>query len=144
MRYLRAFFKALWLTLKGETIQPPEQHPKLRAWMRTSAAAGQAALQAATAAGYDTDKRKAVKLRADGRETDMDTVLRAVLYHTQQEYPHLLEQADEHALTAIYATNLNDQYLVTQLQEALNDPVLSNGMAALVEQLAAIPSSQDT
>lgn len=146
MRTIRAFFKALQMTLRGESL-PPHPHASLLDWLQQADIRVQAVYSTAKQTGYETEKRQQIRLKLDGRDTNMETVLRSVAFHVREEYPHLLANLTEHSLTAIYAANLNDQYHVARLREhaALADaPALQQAVAALGDHLNAIPPGSET
>jgi hypothetical protein len=121
-RVIRAFFKALMMTLRGEAIQPPEErYPNLSEWVE-----------------------RGQKLRINRRDISAETILAAVQHNMHTEYPRLLDARIEHNLTTLYAMNMNDQYRVTQLAQAddLPDPVKEK-IAHLRDHLNNIPSSQN-
>ncbi|NJL56985.1 hypothetical protein HC928_18910, partial [bacterium] len=72
------------------------------------------------------------------------TVLAAVAYHVDTEYPHLLHDPAQHSLTAIYASNLNDQYAVARLRdlEDVRGTALAAALQRLDEHLSAIPPAE--
>jgi hypothetical protein len=91
MRYLRAFFTALSLTLQGKTIEsPPSRYPNLQAWLTEGQSLIKAAYASAEAAGINEAARKAMSLRLDGRTWSMELVLSSVRFHMLTEYPSLL------------------------------------------------------
>lgn len=141
-RYIRAFFTALKMTLRGETAPPPPYAP-LRAWINEASQRVQAVFAAADAAGLDHGRRQKLMLKLDGRATSLQTVLATVAYHVDTEYPHLLRDLDQHSVTAIYAGNLNDQYAVARLceLEAVQDSGLAAALQRLRDHLTAIPPS---
>jgi len=142
MRYVRAFFIASWLTLRGEKPEPRPYAPLL-AWMEKTDALVKAVFEAADEHGVGKTTREQIKLTIDGRPRSMQTILAGVAYHVTQEYPYLLENFTEHTITAIYASNLNDQYGVMRLNEsdAIEAVPVKSALAALNAHLKAIPPS---
>jgi hypothetical protein len=146
MRVIRAFFLALWLTLRGTPIQPKpvvSKYPSLEAWITVGLQRVVTVERIADKADIPQDKRKAVKLRLEGRDISMETILTAVHHNLTREYPLLLKTDIEHNLTTLYALNLNDQYRVAQLLNApdiANTPI-QNALYALSEHLKNIPPS---
>src|SRR5690606_4937402 len=114
MRYLRAFVSALQLTIRGER---PVLSPQaaLAAWMNQSAALVDAALSAADSEGLDQAARRNRTLSAEGRRTNMEAILATVRFHALEEFPHLLSNFSQTSITAIYATNVNDRFLISKL-----------------------------
>ncbi len=145
MRYVRAFFKTVQLTMQGRQIQPIEvRYPKLTAWVDEGRQLSLRAFQVAEAHGWPQPKREALHLKLDGRDTSMEVILGAVRHNFTMEYPRLLDALIEHNLTTLYALNLNDQYRVTQLAQAeeLPQPV-GAAIHALGEHLSNIPPSNE-
>ncbi|MFQ3646057.1 MAG: hypothetical protein SNJ54_08910 [Anaerolineae bacterium] len=145
MRVIRAFFKALWLTLQGKTYTPapkPPRYPLLEAWRAEGVQRLYAALSAADKTGLDEAARRAFTLTLDSRPISMETILRAVEHNLTREYPLLMETRIEHNLTTLYALNLNDRYRAAQLAAALSDDPARAAVQRLSEHLDAIPSSQ--
>jgi hypothetical protein len=146
MRVIRAFFLALWLTLRGKPIQPKpvvSKYPSLEAWIAVGLQRVVTIERIADKADMPQDKRKAIKLRLEGRDIAMETILSAVHHNLTREYPLLLKSEIDHNLTTLYALNLNDQYRVAQLLNApdiANTPV-QNAVYALSEHLKNIPPS---
>jgi hypothetical protein len=144
MRYLRAFFTALSLTLQGKTIaSPPSRYPHLQAWLSEGQNLIKASYSAAEAAGLDEAARKAMRLRLDGRAWSMELVLSSVRFHMLTEYPSLLKSNNEHTLTTFYALNLDDQYRVSQLANQDLPPAVQAAMQSLASHLQNIPSSKN-
>ncbi len=147
MRYVRAFFKALVLTARGETIDAPvvqSPYPKLDAWLDEARAQVEAVYRAAKDAAYDESARKAHTITIDGRATSAETIIAGVRYHLNEEYPYMLQNPTPHTLTGIYATNVNDQFAVSKLAEDERLPTeVEKSMRALVHHLGSIPPSND-
>jgi hypothetical protein len=144
MHNLRAFFEALRLTLRGETIQSPAERkfPVLFKWMKDGQAHLTAIEKHMAQANLSAAAAEQITIHVDGRDMSMKTVLEAVRYHLGDEYPYLLENVTDHSLTALYAANLNDQYWVQMLAQSDDLPEsLSQPMTALSDHLSAIPSS---
>jgi hypothetical protein len=146
MRYVRAFFGALWLTLQGKIYTPPtppSKYPKLDEWLRVAEQRLITVFRIADKQGITEDKRKTIKLVLDRRDITMETILQSVQHNLAREYPLLIKTEYDHTLTTLYALNLNDQYRVSQLQNAseiANTP-LQNAVFALAEHLKNIPPS---
>ena len=140
-RAIRAFFTALRMTLRGETLPPPADQP-LWEWMQRIENRVDVVVAAAESAHIDRPARQAFMVRADGRAINMETILAAIRHHVTEEYPYLLRHTTGHHLTAIYASNMNDHYRVTQLQaaEKLADSALKAAIADLAAHLENIPN----
>lgn len=140
-RYSRAFFIALKFTLRGQKpplLQVRDQHPQLAAWWDHTIVLTTALESAARAQGIDSVR---LTIRADRRDVSMATILAAVRYHAESEYPYLLAQGDEYGSLTVQATNLNDRYLVMALENAI-DERLKPSVHALSAHLALLPGNQ--
>jgi hypothetical protein len=145
-RYIRAFFLALAMTVRGETPQTPaqKQYPRLFEWMARAQTALDAVFEVAGRAGFDEAARKAVALTVDGRETSVETLLQGIRYHLREEYPYVLRHLTEYSLTGVYAANINDAYWVRTMSEAENVPDdVQASLVSLAEVLEGIPPSND-
>lgn len=141
-KYVRAFFIALRLTLRGQT-PAPAPYTRLDAWITTCEQLVDDVYKAADRAGLDATQRKARKLRLEGRDITMEALLGGVRFHATQEYRYLLRHPTEHSLTAIYASNLNDQFRIARLREQLTEPDLQAALDGLTRHLEAIPPSNE-
>ncbi len=137
-RYLRAFWQALKLTLRGQRLPPPvrERYPQLADWWQGTVEQVAAVEQAAKASGIDMDT---LMIHVDRRDTSMATILAAVRYHAQQEYPYLMRQENQYNPVALNALNLNDRYLILRLAEQVPDPVKAS-IETLQAHLDTLPS----
>ena len=72
-------------------------------------------------------------------------MLDAIHYHTKEEYPYLLQNPVDSHITAIYASNMNDQYAVQVMYstKALQDTEVNQKVEALANHLNAIPPSTE-
>lgn len=143
MRYIKAFFTALSLTLQGKSIEIPEPYPNLQLWLKEAQQLLTAAYAAAEAEKLDLATRKAFSLRLDGRNWSMELVLSSLQFHLSKEYPSLLKSRVEHNLTTLYALNLDDQYRVSKLAAADLPAPLQTTLQALATHLQNIPSSKN-
>ena len=139
MRYLRAFGSALRLTLRGErpVLSPQAQ---LSEWMKRSVELADAALAAADAEGLDQEARRKRTLAAEGRRTNMETILMSVRFHALEEFPHLLSNFSQTSIAAIYATNVNDRFLISKLFDTLEAGALREAVGKIASHLESIPS----
>ncbi|NWF70729.1 MAG: hypothetical protein HXY40_16715 [Chloroflexi bacterium] len=138
MRYVRTFFTAISLTLRG--ARPPEvAHAPLRAWIAQARKLLDGVYAAADANGLPASQRQTLRLRIDKREMAVETLLAALRHHLNEEYPYLLRHPTPHSLTAIYASNLNDRYYISRLAETLTTPALQRALQKLGAHLDAIP-----
>jgi hypothetical protein len=142
LRFIRAFFIALKMTLRGET-PPPLPYQALRDWIEQGQELSQAAVATADESGLDAEQRKTITVIVDGREHSLETILQAVHYHLTTEYPYMLQHLTRHTVTAIYASNMNDQYAVDRVSNVpgLKDNPTGGAVNALRDHLNAIPQS---
>lgn len=145
MRYIRAFFTALSLTLQGKTIAPaPPRYPKLQDWLKRGTELTDAAFSVCEQTGLDEVARRQISLHLDGRNWSMELILSSLRYHLTMEYPSLLQADVEHNITTFYALNIDDQYRVSQLAELDNfQEELREAIRDLAEHLQNIPSSTE-
>lgn len=143
MRYLRALVSAAKLTLRGERLVPSPQS-LLSEWIKRSAGLVAAALEAAEAEGLDQAARRKRTLTAEGRRTNMETILMAVRFHALEEFPHLLSNFSQTSITAIYATNVNDRFLISKLFDTLEPGALRETVGKIASHLESIPSIDNT
>lgn len=143
-RYARAFWKALVLTLRGQTISaPPDKQPQIHAWMRQGAAITERVREAAERTGISIEARRALTLHLDKRDISLETALQTVRHHLTAEYPYLLRHYTRFSVMTIQASNLNDQYLITSFAavETLPTPV-RQALTSLHEHLLALPPAE--
>lgn len=144
MRYVRAFFKAWWLVLRGQAIQPPppvHPYPLLEEWRTMTLKRLETVYRIAEKAQTDF---KRVGVRVDKRDMTAETILGAVRHNLTLEYPLLIASQLEFSLTTLYSLNLNDVYRVGELAktESLQNTPLGNALFALSQQLNAIPPQE--
>lgn len=144
IRYLRAFWVALMMTLRGQT--PGRSHQRLWEWIEGAVPLTQAVNVVAEKNNLTKAQRQQITLKLDGRETSMQTILSAIKHHLTEEYPYLLMNLTEHSITAIYASNMNDQYFMTRLKDtdALQQyPAVQQALNQLSDHLNSIPPSTE-
>jgi hypothetical protein len=137
-RYGRAFLLALRFTLRGQ--KPPllnarSRAPQFAAWLDKTVTLANALESAARAQGIDPAQ---VVARVDRRDLSMATIVAAIRFHAEREYPYLLVQNDEYAPLTVQATNLNDRYRIMQLASIV-DVRLKDSVNALAEHLSILP-----
>lgn len=135
-RVWRALIGALRLTLRGQTAAPSPLVP-LRAWMTQTPPLVTVVLHAAEAAGFDRQTRIVV----EGRRVGVAAVLETIAFHARTEYPALLAQAATHTLAALYATNINDVFLLGRCLEHLPAGEARTAAARLLAHLQAAPQA---
>lgn len=145
MRYIRAFFQALRLTLKGETIDPArDRYPNLHLWLDEARERLATVYRVADAANLDHAAREKIILKLDGRDWSMELVLSSVKFHLDTEFPSLLQTTMEHNLTTLYALHLDDKYRVTQLAQSDDLPTeIRPVVQKFADHFANIPPSTD-
>ncbi len=143
-RYIQAFWGALRMTMRGETIKPAPPPSPLAEWVTEYARRIKTLLEAADQNGLDTTARKQIKLRLDGRQMSLDTVLLSLQFHATEEYTSLLRQGiNQNILNTIYATNMNDHYWVITLAALpeMQKPFFQTLIKALETHLDSIPKT---
>jgi hypothetical protein len=140
IRYARAFFIALRMTLTGQTEPPNARHPQLSAWILEGIKRVDAVYHAADQHRLDKPARQAIIVRIDGRDTSMEVILGTIRHHLDVEYPYLLRDAPRHYLLAIEASNFNDQYWVERLIAAPQvHPSIQTALQQLKTHLDSMP-----
>jgi hypothetical protein len=138
---LKTLWQALIMTIKGE--RPIRRYGKLTDWIEGAGYLSDAILQEAKKQQIDLSLHR---VKVDGRTQSLDTIIKAVNYHTRTEFDYLLKNPTEHTITAIYATNLNDSYAVQRILEIDNiSEQLGADLYQIIKDLArhleAIPPS---
>jgi len=136
MRYVRAFFTALRITLAGDAPQPtPLEH-----WITDA----QRQLDALTKlADQHNIEPQQVMAEIDRRTMSMATIVDIVRFHLTEEYPIMLRHQTSDSLNYIYATNLDDHFRLTRLEAALSTTPLQAAITRLSDHLEAIPRPED-
>lgn len=145
MHYIRTFFKAIQLTIKGETVSPPqERYPNLQVWLDVSREKLEAVYVVAEQNGLDSEARKEIVLQLDGRPWTMDLILSSIQFHLETEFPSLMRSIIEHNLTTLYALHFDDKYRIGKLAESDELPAsMRSVMRDFVQHFDNIPSSND-
>ena len=91
------------------------------------------------AAAQNLDPAKLL-IHADKRDVSMKTILAAVKYHAEREYPYLIVQNDPYSPMTLQAINLNDRYLITELMKK-TDAKVKESIEILSNHLGALPSN---
>lgn len=140
IRYIRAFFRALILTLRGQkppTLEAEEQHADLLAWCRETLVRVNTVNTA-----IEGTNLPPVTMHIEGRDVTLKHALDVLHYHASREYPHLIRSRDPHAILAIQATNMNDQFLVLRLSEYEGLPsAVKTALDSLVQHLTEVPTT---
>ncbi len=139
-RYVRAFWIALKMTLRGETLPPPPDAP-LREWISQGIQRADMVSRLTGQHQIDPDR---VVLHIDMRDVTMTTILRILRYHLTDEYPILLQRPSPQSMTILHATNLDDYHRVSRLEGApeLADSPVQKAVAALALHLESIPKNK--
>lgn len=137
-RVFRAFIGALRLTLSGKTVQP-SPIDRLLEWTKNTPPKVDSVIMLCNQAGLDEAGRKNIQLVVEGRRVNLNTVLLAVKFHAQNEYPMLLKTPDSRSVAAVYGTTVNDTYLVGRFTEALPAGAAQTALKTLLAHLEAIP-----
>lgn len=131
MRYIRAFFKALVLTLRGQRVPAPLPPGAFTDWVRSAQPLLATVYEAAEADPVDPGQ---VTVTIDRRTMTMKVILDTVHHHLHAEYPYILRHPTQNHLATIQAINLNDHYWITRLAQA---PALGDSSRSQLERLAA-------
>ncbi len=143
MRMIRAFLRALVLTLRGESFTPIQFRP-LEAWIEVSLRQLDELIKEADKQGIDLAQRQAMQLKLDGRMTSLELSLQMLRHNLVNEYPRLIRQDDPFSMTVVLSINMNDQYRVGQFaaSEAMATMQLKPLLVALDAHLQNLPSIQ--
>ena len=132
MRMIRAFIKALQMTLRGESIAPSHYQP-LELWIDAGLQSLASIFITADAHGLPLEKRQQIKLKLDGHMTSLEQSLQMVRHNWINEYPKLIQLDDPYTMAVIQSSNMNDQYRVSQF--AMTDEVVSDEIKQALEIL---------
>ena len=138
IRFARAVFQALRMTLRGETLTPAHYRP-LEAWI----AAGLTKLERAEkVAAAELVDLSVLWLKLDGRPTSLETTLKMLRHNLTEEYPRLIRLDDPHSMTVVQSSNLNDQYRIAQFAaaDAVSSPALRRALTDLDAHLQDLPA----
>lgn len=141
MRFARAFFKALSMTLRGETLTPPHYRP-LEAWIREGSHKVTHVVSLADAERIDQQAREALQLKLDGRLTSLEQTLQMARHNLNEEYPRLIRLDDPYSMVVVQSSNMNDQYRVGAFAAAdlIRSADLRRALAELDAHLQALPA----
>jgi len=132
MRMIRAFIKALQMTIRGETITPSHYQP-LEMWIDAGLQTLATIFITADAQGLPLEKRQQLKLKIDGHMTSLEQSLQMVRHNWLNEYPKLIQLDDPYTMMVIQSSNMNDQYRVSRF--AIADEVASDEVKQALETL---------
>jgi len=122
------------MTLRGDS--PP--NASLSEWIEQSARLVDGVIKTANVHRLNI---AGLKVRLDGRDTNVEVVLATIQHHMNEEYPYLLRHTTRNSMNAIHASNLNDVYRVSALIDlaALQDTSLNQSLTRLKAHLENIP-----
>lgn len=145
MHYIRTFFKALQMTIRGETIAIADtRYPNLQTWLMIAREKLDTLYDTAEKSAIDEASRKAIVLQLDGRSWSIELILSSVKFHLEAEYPSLMESIVEHNLTTLYALHFDDKYRISQLAQSEELPEsLRPAMEDFSAHFLNIPPSTD-
>lgn len=142
-RVLSAFFRAWWLVLRGQAITTPptRPHEDVWAWAQACMLRLDTVIRIADKAGWGKSQREALKLKLDGRDISLETVLAALRHNLTREYPMLLKANVAYNLLTLQALNVNDTYRVMRFatHPTLESTPLAGALTALQASLEACP-----
>ena len=145
MRLWRAFWQALRLTLRGQTISaPPSPHPALSAWAAEGKRLVEACQRLASAQGLPPEKRQTLTVQIDKRATSFEVILSALHYHFASEYPSLILSGNEFSVLTISALNLDDIHRLKTLLQAdfLQNSALLPFLQRILAHCEAFPQAE--
>lgn len=132
MRYARAFFKALQMTIKGESIVPTHYQP-LEIWIDAGMQKLAHVITTTDNHGLSQTERQAIQLKLDGHVTSLEQTLQMVRHNFVNEYPKLIQYDDSYTMMVVQSCNMNDQYRVSQFANA--DKISSGEVKQALEDL---------
>lgn len=140
MRAARALARALYMSLRGESIAPAH-YQALEAWMDAVGSELSTVIKSADAAGFDQYRRQNLQLKLDGRLTSFEQTLEMIRHNLQNEYPRLIRLDDRYSMMVVGAINMNDQYRVGRFLEdsLIKDGPLRQALESLNERLLNLP-----
>lgn len=141
MRPIRAFVKALQMTLKGETITRSHYQP-LEAWIDAGLGMLASVITTADANGLPQEQRTQIKLKLDGHMTSFEQTLQMVRHNWINEYPKLIRLDDPYTMMVVQSSNMNDQYRVGRFAtaEEITSLEVKTSLEALNEHLMNLPT----
>ncbi len=126
---IRAFFQAIKMTLHAR------RHAMLCKWIVEGEQLTSALLTLIDQHNMDCNT---ITRKIEGREMSLETVLGGVHYHLREEYPYLLRHLTRHSITAIYASNMNDQYFVSSFINSIENATIRQALQNLDQHLQSI------
>ncbi len=139
-RAIRAFLRALGMTLRGESFAPAHFQPLL-AWMDAVEAQLRVVLHSAEQQGLNQSQRQALQLKLDGRMTSLEQSLQMLRHNLKNEYPRLIRLNDSYSMMVVQSLNLNDQYRISRFlaDGGIKSGALRQSLADLNERLLNLP-----
>jgi hypothetical protein len=141
MRTIRAFSKALQMTIRGETLKPSHYQP-LEIWIDAGLQILARVMTTADASKLSRADRAELKLKLDGHMTSLEQTLQMVRHNWVNEYPKLIKLDDPYTMMVIQSSNMNDQYRVSQfaIADELTSTEVKNTLEALNNHLMNLPT----
>ncbi len=136
-RFFGAFWRALLLTLRGQSLMPARYRP-LERWIADGLKLVKRIDAAARREGVDL---AALQLKLDGRPTSLARSLEMARHNLVSEYPRLMRLDDPYTMLVAQASNLNDQYRLGSFlaSELVAEGTLREALAALNQHLLQLP-----
>ncbi len=140
IRTVRAFFRALQMSLRGESLAPVHYRP-LEAWMDAVGSQLALVIESADAQGFDRGQRQKLRLKLDGRLTSFEQTIQMLRHNLKNEYPRLIRLDDRYTLMVVQSINLNDQYRVSRFlaDGVIESSSLRQALEGLNERLLNLP-----
>ncbi|MDX2078920.1 MAG: hypothetical protein SFZ02_20980 [bacterium] len=117
-KYARGLWKTIVVLVRGGGKPPEEANIPYRRWTERTNALVTAVFAVADKEAISVATRESLKIKVDGREMSLQTLLQAIAYHAKEEYAYLLKNFTDNSLMTIQATNLNDEYALSRFIEA--------------------------
>jgi hypothetical protein len=141
MRIIRAFIRALQMTIRGETIAPSHYKP-LEDWVNIGLQILAIVFTTADSNSLSHEKRQQIQLKLDGHMTSLEQTLQMVRHNWVNEYPKLIQLDDPYTMMVVQSSNMNDQYRVSQFATADDIPSteVKQALEALNQHLMNLPT----
>lgn len=146
MRYIRAFIKALTMTLRGESIAPTPKTPAhflpLEAWIHDGLQKLAHVTVTANAHDLTPVQREQIILKLDGHNTSFEQSLQMIRHNFINEYPKLITLDDPYTMMVIQSSNMNDQYRISRfmLSDDISVPAMQQAIEDLNDHLLNMPT----
>lgn len=140
LRLIRNFFKAIRMTLQGESLTPSHYVP-LENWIDEGLDKLDHVIAVADTSGLRSFQREEIELKLDGRMTSMERILQMVRHNLKNEYPRLMRYDDNYSMMVVQSSNFNDQYRVSQLAQCddIQSGEVKQALQILTDHLLNLP-----